>query len=182
MTSYGQSRSVVGYLINTYGKSSIAELMKAIRGTLTIDDALKKVYRLDQWGLDSKWRKSMGLDPLPQPEAQQPSLPPSPTPASTPTPTPVPPTHTPSPTYTPKPPPTFTPPPTPVHPTATAQPSPTPAPTAVAFVQDQGSDGPGGGCSGAPSGRLGALGGDPALIAILAAPLAMMAFRGRRRP
>ena len=168
MIAYGQGRSVVGYLISIYGEARVAELMEAIRATLNIDQALERVYGFDQGGLDNKWRKSMGLDPWPRPEEQQPRQLPSPTPSPTALPTPTP---EPSATFTPATTPTT------VAPTAT----PTPEPTELASAEDEGSDRQSTGCSSAHPGRSGPFAGDLAMIAILAAPFAMLVFRGRRR-
>lgn len=177
MTAYGQGRAVVQHLITTYGEDSIADLMQAIRGTLNIDQALERVYGFDQWGLDSEWRVSLGLEPLPRPEEQQLYLPPSPTPSPTPRPTP-----------TRKPPATVTPAPTTVAPTAIPQaqrlplqPTATAAPTEAASVEDEGSDRQSPGCSSAQLGRSGPLAGDSASLALLMAPLALLLFRARRR-
>ena len=183
MTAYGQSRSVVGYLISIYGEGRIAEFMQAIRRDLNVDQALERVYGVDQWGLDSKWRQSMGLEPLPRPQEPEPRILPSPTPV--PTATPPPPTETPVPTPTTVPTATFTPvptpTPTPVPPTATSVPTPASEATPATFAEDQSSDGVSTGCSSAPLGRSGFLGGDLSLIAILAAPLAMSVIRRRHR-
>ena len=65
---YGQGKSVVRYLIDVYGKEKIAELMRTLRDTLSIDAALERVYGFDQHGLDSQWRQAFGLEPLLPPE------------------------------------------------------------------------------------------------------------------
>ena len=65
--AYGQAKSVVGHMIDTHGPAKIAELMKALRDTREIDQALQQVYGFDQYGLDSEWRGTMGLEPLPPP-------------------------------------------------------------------------------------------------------------------
>jgi len=66
--AYGQARSVVGYMIGTYGQARMAALFPVLRRTLDIDQALLEVYGMDQFGLDSAWRVSLGLEPLPSPE------------------------------------------------------------------------------------------------------------------
>ena len=66
--AYGQGRSVVRYMIREYGEPRMAELFQALQRTLDIDRALLEVYGMDQFGLDSAWRESLGLDPLPSPE------------------------------------------------------------------------------------------------------------------
>ena len=66
--AYGQGSSVVSYLIAFYGTEKIAELMRVLDGTRTIDDAMMEVYGFDQHGLDTQWRLEIGLDPLPSPD------------------------------------------------------------------------------------------------------------------
>ena len=126
--AYGQGRSVVKYLISTYGEAKLAELMQAIRNSFDIDQALEAVYGLDQYGLDTEWRIFMGMEPLPKPEVREFTLPRIPTPTRVPTPTPSPtqpPTLTPEPTATMLPPtPTPVPAATETLPTATPQPTP----------------------------------------------------------
>ncbi len=68
LIAYGHGESVVTYLIITYGEEKMADLMQAITRTLNIDRALMEVYGLDQYALDSNWRRQIGLDPLPRPE------------------------------------------------------------------------------------------------------------------
>ena len=72
--AYGQSSSVVRYLIAFYGPEKIAELMAAMQGgTRSIDDALELVYGFDQYELDTEWRRQIGLQPLDRPgEVQSP--------------------------------------------------------------------------------------------------------------
>ena len=66
--AYGQGRSVVNYMIGTYGIEKMAELFRSLRRTLDIDLALQEVYDLDQFGLDTAWRLFIGIEPLPSPE------------------------------------------------------------------------------------------------------------------
>ena len=66
--AYGQARSVVAYMIGTYGPERMAALFPVLQRTLNIDEALLEVYGMDQFGLDSAWRQFLGLDPLPSPE------------------------------------------------------------------------------------------------------------------
>ena len=65
--AYGQGRSVVKYLIDKHGTAKIAELMRAMQETMNIDLAMKKVYGFDQYGLDTQWRATIGLEALPPP-------------------------------------------------------------------------------------------------------------------
>lgn len=66
--AYGQGRSVVNYMITTYGQERMAALFPVLQRTLDIDLALLEVYGMDQYGLDSAWRQTLGLEPLPSPQ------------------------------------------------------------------------------------------------------------------
>jgi len=66
--AYGQGRSVVQYMIDTYGETRMAALFPVLQRTLDIDEALLEVYGMDQFGLDTAWREALGLEPLPSPE------------------------------------------------------------------------------------------------------------------
>ncbi len=76
---YGEAYSVVDFLLSTYGKEKMSELLKVFKeGTLT-DDALMKVYGFDQDELDARWRESIGAPPrgeieeAEEPEAERPA-------------------------------------------------------------------------------------------------------------
>ena len=62
--AYGQSRSVVSYLINTYGEARMAELMSQLNHTFSLEQAMIQVYGFDQDDLDAQWRSRMGLRPF----------------------------------------------------------------------------------------------------------------------
>ena len=170
--AYGQARSVVLHMIESYGKEKMAELMRVFQETRDIDDALMRVYGFDQYGLDSEWRGTQGLEALPPPAQLERELAAS---------------------QTPKPEPTNTPSPTPTEPAptesvekATAQPTPepTPGPTPAASVED--STGPAlpQGCGAATTHAGGRIVPDLAMLALLAGPLGLMLARGplgRRR-
>ncbi|MSQ07660.1 MAG: hypothetical protein EXR46_10880 [Dehalococcoidia bacterium] len=88
--AYGHSSSVVQYLIDTHGENKIAEVMRAMRTSLNVnvDEALQQVYGFDQYGVDSAWRGSKGLQPLPPRQtAEPPTLRSTLSPAAQPTPT-----------------------------------------------------------------------------------------------
>lgn len=68
LIAYGHGKSVVSYMIARWGEHRIPELFNAIRQSQDIDTALLRVYGLDQHGMDTAWRLSMGLEPLPSPE------------------------------------------------------------------------------------------------------------------
>lgn len=60
---YGQSWSVVNFLIETYGEEKFAELFANFRGGNSTAGALEEVYGFDQDGLENEWRASVGLPP-----------------------------------------------------------------------------------------------------------------------
>ena len=76
---YGQGKSVVEFLVLNHGKDKMAELFRVIRRGVTVDRALEEVYGFDQYGLDSSWRVSLGLEPLPSPQELAARQTPSPT-------------------------------------------------------------------------------------------------------
>ena len=187
--AYGQGLSVVEYLVDNFGESKVAELMAEIQGSLDIDEALEAVYGFNQYGLDTAWRLSNGLDPFPEPEERSsirdllPTITPSPAPPPTKTPTVVPtaePILAPTSTATPL-------------PTATATALPpviNPSPQAPVGDSVPGEDSHGGdsgetpispGCYSPRAGNYGAFSGDLSFLAILGLPLAMLAIRHRPR-
>lgn len=80
---YGQSGSIVSYLIDTYGQPQFAELIRTFKAGSTVDDAFETVYGFDTFALENQWRASVGLDPV------QESPTPTPQPESTPRPSPT---------------------------------------------------------------------------------------------
>ena len=66
--AYGQGKSVVSFMVDRWGEDKISELFAAVRETRDIDSALQETYGLDTYGIDSAWRVSLGLDPLPPPD------------------------------------------------------------------------------------------------------------------
>ena len=68
LIAYGQGKSVVEFMVHRWGEDRITDLFEALRHSRDIDTALLRVYGVDQHGMDSAWRRSLGLDPLPPPE------------------------------------------------------------------------------------------------------------------
>ena len=68
LIAYGQGKSVVSFMVRRWGEDRISELFDAVRQTNDIDTALLQIYGVDQHGMDTAWRLSLGLDPLPSPE------------------------------------------------------------------------------------------------------------------
>ena len=141
----------------------MAELMSVFRETRDIDDALMQVYGFDQYGLDSEWRGTQGLEPLPPPAQMERELVA---------------TQTPEPTETPAEPPAE-----PVV-TATSEPvetptaQPTALPTPAASLEDTAGPALPQGCGVAPAYSGGRIAPDLAMLALLAGPLGLALVRG----
>lgn len=76
---YGEVYSIVEFLLETYGREKMSELLKVFKeGSLT-DDALLEVYGFDQDELDAQWRESIDVPPRGEevtpevPEAKEPA-------------------------------------------------------------------------------------------------------------
>ncbi len=166
--AYGQARSVVRYMIDTYGQDKMADLMRALRETRDIDEALMQVYGFDQYGLDSEWRGTQGLEALPPPAQLDREL------AARQTPTP-------KPSKTPTPPPTST----ESVGKSIAEPTakPTPVPSPAASLEDPAGPLTPQGCGAAALHAGGKITPDLALLVLLAGPLGLMLVRplSRRR-
>jgi len=55
--SYAQSQSLVEFLIQSYGKDKMLQLLNLLKEGNTCDEALTEVYGFDQDGLDKLWRE-----------------------------------------------------------------------------------------------------------------------------
>ena len=75
--SYGQSQSIVSFLIETYGQEKITQLLSDLRDAKPVDDALLEVYGFDTDGLEDAWRQSVGA--APRAVSAQPTSMPTPT-------------------------------------------------------------------------------------------------------
>ncbi len=64
---YGQSYSIVTFLVEEYGDAKFAELFRAFNDGATTAEALEQVYGFDQDGLYNEWRASVGLPPFEAP-------------------------------------------------------------------------------------------------------------------
>ena len=71
---YGQSWSLVSYLVKTYGDGKFAQLFAEIKAGKRIDEALMTVYGIDQDVLEGEWRASLGLPPREKPAPTEPPL------------------------------------------------------------------------------------------------------------
>jgi hypothetical protein len=59
--SYAESHSIVSYLLQTYGKDKIYQLLGVFGQGSDYDSALKQVYGFDQDGLNNLWLRSIGV-------------------------------------------------------------------------------------------------------------------------
>lgn len=59
--SYGESNSIVTFLIQTYEKDKMVQLLNVFHQGSSYDKALEQVYGFDQDGLDALWRQSLGI-------------------------------------------------------------------------------------------------------------------------
>ena len=75
--SYGQSYSIVKFLIETYGQDKMTTLLVSLRDGNTIDDALIQIYGFDIEGLEDVWRQAIGAQP--RAVSAQPTAQPTPT-------------------------------------------------------------------------------------------------------
>jgi hypothetical protein len=58
---YGQSGSIIRFLVDEYGADKFAELLRTFKDGATQDDAFERVYGLDSLGIENAWRVSVGL-------------------------------------------------------------------------------------------------------------------------
>ena len=81
---YGQSWSLVDFLVNTFGEEKFAELFRSFKEGATTAEALEETYGFNQDGLENAWRESVGLPPRQAPTPgngdEVPATEPSPTP------------------------------------------------------------------------------------------------------
>jgi hypothetical protein len=56
---YTESHSLVKFLIDTYGRDKMQQLLRAFKNADSYDDALLEVYGFDTDGLDKAWRQSL---------------------------------------------------------------------------------------------------------------------------
>jgi hypothetical protein len=61
--SYGESYSVVKFLVDTYGQPKMTALLTGLGGGATIDEALQSVYGFNVEGLEDAWRAAIGAQP-----------------------------------------------------------------------------------------------------------------------
>ncbi len=77
--SYGQSHSIVNFLIETYGQDKMTALLTSLRDGSTIDKALMQTYGFDVDGLEDAWRQAIEAEPRAVSPLGQPTAQPTPT-------------------------------------------------------------------------------------------------------
>ena len=65
LVAYGQSRSLIEFMIDKWGREKMVELMSGYNGGLRFEAALVATYGVGTRGLDEMWRESVGAEPLP---------------------------------------------------------------------------------------------------------------------
>jgi hypothetical protein len=70
---YGQSYSVVKYMVEVHGRDKFMAFLTKFRDGVRLEDAIQQVYGLTVDGLDNAWRESVGvsLRPIATPGAAQ---------------------------------------------------------------------------------------------------------------
>lgn len=71
--SYGESVSMVQYLIKKYGEEKIGQLLNSFRQGLSYDEAMQLAFGVNLDTLDRQWKEALGYPLLPVPEAPQPT-------------------------------------------------------------------------------------------------------------
>lgn len=73
--AYGESWSVVDFIIRHYGREKLAALLQAFKAGGYYDDVFQKVLGVDTDGLENAWRKDVGAQPrvVPTRSTSQPS-------------------------------------------------------------------------------------------------------------
>lgn len=69
IVSYGQARSIVGYMVRKYGPAKMAGLLATIGQGRPVESALQSVYGIGLRQLDSEWRVAVGAAPYVEPTA-----------------------------------------------------------------------------------------------------------------
>jgi hypothetical protein len=69
---YGQSFSIVRYLIKTYGEEKMRSFLSAFKVGIGTEPTLKNVYGVGLGQLEADWRQSVGARPLPSGSQDEP--------------------------------------------------------------------------------------------------------------
>ena len=66
LVAYGQSRSVVEFMVLEFGRDKMTELMATVNGGIPFDRALLLTYGMNTRELDELWRSEVGAETLPE--------------------------------------------------------------------------------------------------------------------
>jgi len=61
---YGEGRSIVKFMVNTYGPEKMAQIFKNISSGDVLDKAVTKAYGFNLLTLENNWRATLGLPPI----------------------------------------------------------------------------------------------------------------------
>ena len=78
---YGQGRSIVQFLVDSFGGDKMREFLAEFNGGKSLDEAMMTTYGFDREGLDRQWRDAIGAPPYvpPSETGPRPTPPPLPT-------------------------------------------------------------------------------------------------------
>ena len=65
---YGQAKSIVSYMVFTYGPEKIRRLLSELKSDVSMDEALTAVYGFSVEDLDNSWRRFVGAPEYQAPE------------------------------------------------------------------------------------------------------------------
>ena len=65
---YGQSRSIVRFMIEQFGPKTMREFLALLRSGMNMDAAMLATYGADRLGIDALWRKSVDAPPYEPPQ------------------------------------------------------------------------------------------------------------------
>ena len=68
---YGQSRSIVEFMIERFGADKMTALMATMKQGIGVGEAIERVYGMTQVELENLWRDKVGADPYVPPTADQ---------------------------------------------------------------------------------------------------------------
>ena len=68
---YGQSRSIVEFMIERFGADKMTELMATMKKGIGTPEAIERVYGITQVELENLWRDKIGADPYVPPDTDQ---------------------------------------------------------------------------------------------------------------
>jgi hypothetical protein len=60
---YGQAHSIVSFMLDSFGRARLHDLLDAFSEGMRQEDALMRVYGFGLDELDDRWRASLGLEP-----------------------------------------------------------------------------------------------------------------------